>query len=171
MISYLNNPVGFYGSSNDDYVNSSISAVETFRSNNDKSKMKQFASLVKESVFAESGQEDSALIEQIKGMFDSANTLKKKADGYQALSKYAGDLGASKTKKAIANGDSLHFYCNYENPNDPKYCKPFQPSGGGSNGGNGSNGGGSYTMYYIAGGIGLLAILGYVYRDEIKKLY
>ena len=101
MISYLNNPIGIYGSANDEYVSSSISAVRTYRSNNKKDRLKTYVSLVKESVFSETSQQDNQRINQISNMTDVDN-VEGKAKVYKSLSNYASDLGASKTKKAIA---------------------------------------------------------------------
>lgn len=168
MISYLNNPIGFYGSSNDEYVNSSISAVETYRSNNKKDRLKNYVSLVKESVKAETSMFSNSRINEILSMVETSDNVNKKAKVYQALRSYTIDYGANKTKNAIANGDALDFYCKYENPSDTQYCKAFQPSTGS---GGSQQPQSDYTNYYYIVGVLLVGGLGYYYRKDLKKLF
>jgi len=167
MISYLNNPIGFYGSSNDEYVSSSISAVETYRSNNKKDRLKNYVSLVNESVKAETSMFSNSRINEILSMVETADNVNKKAKVYKALRSYTIDNGANKTKNAIANGDALDFYCKYENPSDTQYCKAFQPSGSTTPL---AKTGRNYTSLYYIGGILLLGGLGYYFRKDMMKL-
>lgn len=165
MISYLNNPIGFYGSSNDQYVASSISKVETWRSSNDKEKLGAYISMVQESVKAEAGQENKQTINNIYQMLSNAKKNKDIANVYQALRGYAETLKAPKTVKAISNGDALDFYCKFENPNDTQYCLKFK-DGTGTDLQPTSNA----SIYYIAGGLAVLG-LAYYYRKELMKLF
>ena len=161
MISYLSNPIGFYGSSNDSYVLSTVSLVETWRSNNNKERIGAYISMVKESVKAETGQENKQTIDNIYKMLSNAKSVKDIANVYQALRSYATVTNANKTKNAIANGDALDFYCKFENPNDKQYCVKFESSDTEQTSNN--------NYYYAIVGFGILAIFGYIYRDEIEK--
>ena len=165
MISYLSNPIGFYGSSNDQYVLSTVSQVETWRSNNNKERIGSYISMVRESVKAETGQENKQTIDNIYKMLSNAKSVKDIANVYQALRSYATVTNANKTKNAIANGDALDFYCKFENPNDKQYCVKFESSDIITEKTSDNN------MYFIIGGLTLLGILGYVYRKEIIKFY
>ncbi len=167
MITYLKNPIGFYGSANDEYLKSQISGVSQWRSNNKNDRLQTYASLIQESVFAESGQMVKSIIDEIIIKAGNANTLQKKANIYKELRSYAESNNAVDTAKAIANGDALHFYCNYENPNDKQYCTPFQSSDSPPT----TQGETDYTMYYYIGGLVLLGGLGYFYRKELMKLF
>jgi len=166
MISYLNNPIGFYGSSNDQYTLSAISSVRNWKSNNNKERIGAYISMVKEAVKAETGQENSQTINNIYVMLNEAKTTKDIAGVYQALRSYTIVTNATKTKDAIANGDALDFYCKFENPNDKQYCTPFKSSEV-SNGSEQQKV--NYTNYYFIVGLLLLGGLGYYYRKDLKK--
>jgi len=162
MISYLNNPIGFYGSSNDEYVLSTISQVETWRSNNNKERIGAYISMVNEAVKAETGQENKETLNNIYQMLANAKSVKDIANVYQALSSYTTATKANKTKSAIANGDALDFYCKFENPNDPQYCVKFKSDSSIT-----EESQKWYTPYILPTII--LGIIGFALYNEVKK--